>query len=79
MKKTRKHSEIVKGKLDIIERLPSSCFGNPRYLAKIGGHVFRTQVDSMLAYGITNHEGQKVIAEIGPYYGKQTVFVLKAA
>jgi hypothetical protein len=69
MKNVTRHT----GKLEIIERLPSSYNGNPRYLCRIDGFTCRTQVDSCLGYSITNHDGKQVVATIGTHYGKATI------
>ena len=61
------------GTLEIIDRLPNSVNGNPRYLLRVDGHTCRTAVDSMLAYSITNYEGLRVEAIIGTHYGKATL------
>ena len=64
------------GKLEIIERLPSSKYGNPRYLLKIDGFTCRTAVDSSYGYEVTNYDGQKVLATIGTHYGVATLNTL---
>ena len=61
------------GTLEVIERLPSSPHGNPRWLVRIDGWTCRTAPDSSIAYSITNHSGKRVVAHIGTYYGKATV------
>ena len=61
------------GLLEIIERLPSSYYGNPRYLCRIDGHTCRTQTDSSIAYALPNFDGKQVRAEIGTHYGKATI------
>ena len=61
------------GKLEVIERLPNSRNGNPRYLCRIDGWLCATKPDSMLGYTITNHDSKTVKAEIGAYYGKATI------
>jgi hypothetical protein len=61
------------GKLEIIERLPNSSWGNPRYLLRIDGWTCRTKPDSHLGYKVPDLEGKKVTAIIGTYYGSATV------
>ena len=73
-----KHTQTITGELLLIERLPSSYYGNPRWLLTIGGQVCRTAVDANLAYGISNHDGKQVEATIGLHYGKMTVETVKA-
>lgn len=68
-----KNSKWVTGKLELIERLNSSSFGNPRFLVKVGSTVCRTAPNAMLGYGIQNHFGCNVKALVGNYYGKATV------
>jgi hypothetical protein len=75
MKNTTQHI----GMLKIIERLPSSANGNPRYLLQIDGWTCRTGVDSMLGYSVANYDGKMVKARIGTYYGKATVHSLEGA
>lgn len=67
----------MRGKLKIIQRLPSSFNGNPRYLLSIGDTVCRTAPDSPLAYSVTNYDGKMVSAEIGNYYGHPTLKGIK--
>ena len=69
MKNITRHT----GMLEIIERLPNSVNGNPRYLLRIDGFTCRTAPDSMHAYGVTNFEGKTVTATIGTYHGKATL------
>lgn len=61
------------GILEIVERLPSSANGNPRYLIRIDGTTCRTQVDHCHGYSITNFEGKEVSATIGTHYGNATL------
>lgn len=69
MKNITRHT----GKLEIVQRLESSLYGNPRYLVRIDGVTCKTQPNSVLGYGITNDEGKTVTAEIGTYYGSAHV------
>ena len=73
-----KNAQTITGTLEIIKRLPSSYFGNPRYLLSVGGVECCTSVNAMLAYSITNHEGKQVEALIGLYRGKSTIETVKA-
>ncbi len=66
-----------KGILSIVERMPNSTYGNPRYLvqvmdfsAKEGrltglGYAARTIPNSSEGYSIPNYEGKLVECEIG--------------
>jgi hypothetical protein len=65
------------GLLKIIDRLPSSVNGNPRYLLQIDGWTCRTGVDSMLGYSVTNYDGEMVKAGIGTHYGQATVYFIE--
>jgi len=65
------------GKLEVIKRLKSSYFGNPRYLIKIDGFTCKTAVDSSYGYSVTNHDGKQVYATIGTHYGSATLNTLK--
>lgn len=69
MKNITRHT----GTLEIIKRLPSSFFGNPRYEVRVDGFKAVTQVDSMISYGITNDEGKTVTATIGTHYNRPTI------
>lgn len=73
MKNITRHT----GTLEVIERLPSSTNGNPRYLLRIDGVTCRTAVDSSYGYSITNYEGKQVEATIGAHYGKATLNSVK--
>ena len=61
------------GTLEIIERAPSSYYGNPRYIVRLDGITARTAVDSSLGYSITNFSGDKVTADIGTHRGTVTI------
>ena len=61
------------GTLTIIERLPSSINGNPRYLAAIDGYTVRTKPDSSIGYCLPNYAGTNVKVLIGTHYGKPTI------
>jgi len=71
------------GKLRLMERLPSSRNGNPRYLCAIMdqqpnqdlGWTFRTQVDAMHGYEIPNYFNSDidVTVTIGTHYGHPTL------
>ena len=65
------------GILNIIERLPSSVNGNPRYLLSVDGWVCRTPVDSAYGYSIGNYNGKQVEAIIGTHYGVTTLASVK--
>ncbi len=57
------------GTLEIIRRLPSSLYGNPRYECRIDGWTCRTPVDSGLSYSLPNYDGKRVKATIGTFRG----------
>ena len=65
MKNVTQHT----GKLEIVKRLESSYYGNPRFLVRLDGWTCKTKVDSALGYSIQNYAGEIVTAEIGTYYG----------
>ena len=76
MKQVRKYI----GKLSKVKRLKNSLNGNPRFLiamvtANQDFQLFRTPVDSMLAYSVENHldRDRVVEVEIGQHYGQQTL------
>lgn len=65
------------GKLEVVDRLPSSVNGNPRYLVRVAGFTCRTPVDSMLGYMIKNFDNKEVEATIGTHYGFATLNSVK--
>lgn len=65
-----------RGILEVIERLPSSLNGNPRYLIRVDGWTCKTRVDSNLGYKVNNYEGKQVIATIGTHYGVATLYTV---
>ena len=66
MKSITRHSGI----LEIIERLPQSTNGNPRYLFTIDGYTAATMVDSHYGYELPNHDGKRVTVTLGSHYGR---------
>jgi len=75
MKSVRRHTGI----LNVLERLPSSINGNPRYLVEVDGYQARTAVDSSWGYSVNNFNGKKVSCDIGLHYGVSTIENIKAA
>lgn len=75
MKNITRHT----GTLTVIERLPSSRNGNPRYRAEVDGYRFNTPVDSSYGYSITNHDGKRVEVELGTHYGSLQLNALRKA
>ena len=80
MKYIKKHI----GKLRKVERLKNSINGNPRFLLAMvdenqNFQLFRTAVDSSLAYSVENYldRDQVVEVEIGQHYGKPTLKSIK--
>ena len=76
MKYIKKHI----GKLRKVKRLKNSLNGNPRFLLAMvdenqNFQLFRTAVDSGLAYSVENYlnRDQVVAVEIGQHYGKPTL------
>jgi hypothetical protein len=67
------------GKLEIVQRLPSSRNGNPRYLLRVDGWTCRTAPDSSLGYSVTNYDGKRVKATIGTLRGLATLDSVTAA
>ena len=64
MKNITSHSGLLK----IIKRLPSSYYGNPRFLVKFDGYTCKTPVDSMIGYEIQNFDGKICDGTIGTHY-----------
>lgn len=75
MKNITKHV----GTLQVIDRLPSSANGNPRYLISVDGFTCATKVDHTYGYSVPNFDGKKVAATIGTHYGRATLNTVKAA
>lgn len=75
MKNLTRHT----GTLEIVERLPQSRNGNPRYLARVDGYTFATAVDSTHGYSLPNYEGKRVIITIGQHYGRVTLISIHKA
>ena len=69
MKSITRHT----GTIEIVERLPNSYYGNPRYLFRIDGYTVRTKPDSSYAYSLPNYNGKKCTVTIGTHYGKPTL------
>ena len=69
MKNITQHTGI----LELIKRLPSSTYGNPRYLVRLAGHECRTAPNSSLAYELPNWFNKKVTGTLGTHYGLTTL------
>ena len=61
------------GELSIVKRLPSSGYGNPRYMFIVDGYIARTSIDSMHGYEVTNYDGKEVEVTLGTHYGQLTL------
>jgi hypothetical protein len=48
-------------------------------LVNVGGFTFRTPVDSMHGYGITNYRNKDVVVTIGQHYGVPTLNTITEA
>ena len=70
-------TQEVRGTLKILGRLPSSINGNPRYRLTVGDIECCTSPDSGLAYSITNHNGDEVVATVGLHYRRMTIHNVK--
>jgi len=74
-----KKETLINGILKVTKRLPSSYSGNPRYEVRIGDHgLFKTPVNAMIGYAITNFEGKPVNAMTRDYYGSPHLFNVEA-
>lgn len=60
------------GTVTNIQRLKSSANGNPRYTFELNGTTYRTGVDNMLGYGLTNYEDKLVTMTHRTLYGYNT-------
>jgi hypothetical protein len=75
MKNITRHT----GKLNILQRLPNSYYGNPRFLVRVDGWTCKTTLDSAYSYAIENYNGKNVIATIGTHYGSAALDSIKLA
>lgn len=66
-----------RGILRVLDSLPASRNGNPRYLLSVAGYRCRTEPDSMFAYMVKNLDGKFCEAKIGQHYGKETLVYLE--
>jgi hypothetical protein len=69
--------QTIEGVLTVVNILPSSYNGNPRYLIAINSVCCKTAVDSSLGYCVTNYDGKPVIATIGTHYRVKTLDSIK--
>lgn len=67
------------GTLEILDRLPNSKNGNPRYLARVDGVTFCTPVDSSHGYGLPNYADTRVCVTVGTHYGRATLDTIGGA
>ena len=56
--------KTITGKLENIERMPSSLNGNPRYSFTVDGYRVVLPVDSSWGYSITNYRDQVVTVQV---------------
>jgi hypothetical protein len=75
MKNITRHN----GKLEVLKRLPSSGWGNPRFKLRIDGFTCTTTVDSSHGYEVQNYDGIEVVATIGTHYGIAQLNTIKRA
>lgn len=78
--KMSKNLEVFTGRLEIIERLNSSVYGNPRYsfiIVDSEGNVsplIKTKPNSSFGYSITNYRDKVVSVEVGNYRNNLSLF-----
>ena len=65
------------GKLENIERLPSSANGNPRYTFTVNNIACRTKPDTGVAYSLPNYDDKQVIITARNYYGYLSLITIK--
>ena len=68
-----KDLKTISGKLEIVKRLKSSYYGNPRFLISIDGVEYSTQPDASFGYAVENYANKDVMAQVGTYYGKLSI------
>ena len=56
-----------KGILKMVKRMNNSRMGNPQFMLECDGYKFRTQANSMQAFGIEFYVGKEVIVYIGTH------------
>ena len=66
-----------KGTLTLIKRLKNSYVGNPQFMLNCDGYNFRTQANSMIAYGISNYLDKEVTVTLGTHRGCLTLDTIK--
>ena len=54
--------EKITGILTVLQKLPLSRMGNPKYIIAIDNKIFETKTNAMLGYSITNYDNKKVNA-----------------
>ena len=52
----------ITGILTVLQKLPLSRMGNPKYIIAIDNKIFETKTNAMLGYSITNYDNKKVNA-----------------
>lgn len=67
------------GTLHVIDKLPNSRHGNPRYVLSLDGWTCVTKPDSDIAYGISKYAGKRVLGYIGTHYGRATLLDVQLA
>ena len=55
------------GTLKLVKRMKNSRMGNPQFMLECDGYQFRTQANSMQAYGIQNYFNKQVRVFIGTH------------
>jgi hypothetical protein len=58
------------GKLENLERMKSSVYGNPRFSFTVDGYKIVTVPDSSHGYSIESYRGKTVRVQIGTHYGR---------
>ena len=65
------------GKFNVVERLPNSANGNPRFLCMVDGVAFRTAPDSRFTPSITNYQDKIVTVKLRVFYARWTLAEIK--
>ena len=68
-----KNEKQITGILKIIKNLNLSLNGNPRALVLINDNLYKTEIDSMFGYEVSNLDGEVVRATVGTHYNTPTI------
>ena len=68
-----KNEKKITGILTIVKWDKLSYYGNPRAVVSINDKQYKTQVNAMLGYAISNYDNQVVRATVGTHYNTPSI------